>query len=362
MANKTITPFGATHPGTLIKDELEFRKDITQKDLAVLLGVLPSFLNEIIHGKRPVTADLAILLEKTLEIPADYWMKFQSQYEIDSAKIKEKNIEKIQLIETWNVIKQYVPIQYFNKKGYLTNDLATNISNINSIYSVESIDGLINKFSERKYAFFKKSEKLLIDEKNMIAWISLVEFEAERKETNTFNFENLPQLKKELRELFYKNKNTLESIDKKLAQYGIKFLLVDKLDKTPIDGYSFWSKNNPAIALTLRHSRIDNLAFTIFHEIGHIALHLKDNKENKFIDLTKMDENAIEKEANLYAQESLIPSQCWEDLITNYSPVSDDTITAFSKKNRINPSIVLGRACYELNFYEVKTTIDKKIH
>lgn len=94
-----IVPFEATHPGILIKDELEARVGIKQKDLAELLGVKPSFLNEIIKGKRPITADLAILLEKALDIPADYWMKFQSQYEIDCARIKEKNIDKIKLIE-----------------------------------------------------------------------------------------------------------------------------------------------------------------------------------------------------------------------------------------------------------------------
>ena len=92
MTAKTLIPFEATHPGTLIKDELEVRDDLTQKDLAILLGVKPSFLNEIVKGKRSITADIAILLEKSLGIPADYWMKFQSQYEIDSAKIKEKNI------------------------------------------------------------------------------------------------------------------------------------------------------------------------------------------------------------------------------------------------------------------------------
>lgn len=362
METNILIPFEATHPGTLIKDELEVRDDITQKDLAVLLGVQPSFLNEIIKGKRPVTADIALLLEKSLEIPADYWMKFQSQYEIDSAKIKQKNIAKIKLIEIWNIINQYVPTKYFSKKGYLTNDLFTNISTIQSIYSVQSIDELLNKFSERKFAFFKKSEKLQIDEKNMIAWTSLVEYEAERKNTNTFNFENLPQLNKDLREILYTNNNTLELVDKKLAQYGIKFLMIDKLEKTPIDGYSFWSKNNPVIALTLRHSRIDNLAFTILHEIGHIALHLKDNKEIKFLDLTTIEENEFENQANFYAQESLIPSDCWNDLLENYVPLNDEIICEFSNKYRINPAIILGRACFEMNYYGIKTNIDKKLH
>ncbi|HYK75862.1 MAG TPA: HigA family addiction module antitoxin [Daejeonella sp.] len=93
------TPFEPTHPGVLIKDELDARGDMKQKDLAELLSVKPSFLNEIIKGKRPITADLAILLEKALDIPADYWMKFQSQYEIDCAKLKEKNIHKMRLME-----------------------------------------------------------------------------------------------------------------------------------------------------------------------------------------------------------------------------------------------------------------------
>ncbi|MCC6688189.1 MAG: HigA family addiction module antidote protein, partial [Saprospiraceae bacterium] len=77
MTTNTIIPFEATHPGTLIRDELEVRDDITQTELATLLGVKPSFLNEIIRGKRPVTADISILLEKALGIPADYWMRFQ---------------------------------------------------------------------------------------------------------------------------------------------------------------------------------------------------------------------------------------------------------------------------------------------
>ena len=196
----------------------------------------------------------------------------------------------------------------------------------------------------------------------MLAWTSLVEYEAERKSTSTFNSENLPQLIKELREIFYNNKNTLVLVDKKLAEYGIKFLMIDKLEKTPIDGYSFWSKNNPVIALTLRHNRIDNLAFTILHEIGHIALHVKNNKESKFLDLTKIEKNKFENEANHYAEENLIPADCWKDLLENYIPLNDKIILEFSNKYRINPAIILGRACFEMDYYSIKTNIDKKLY
>lgn len=356
-----IIPFEATHPGTLIKDELEVRDDIKQKDLAELLGVKASFLNEIIKGKRPITADLAILLEKTLEIPADYWMKFQSQYEIDCARIKDKNINKIKLIELWNIIKEYVPVNYFKKQGYLTENLEENINKIKLIYAITTIDGLVNIFATKKFAFYKKSEKLKIDDKNMIAWNSLAEYEAKNQSINTFNFDNIDSLTQSLNYIFFENNNTLFKVKKVLNQYGIKFSAIEKLEKTPVDGYSFWSENNPAIAVTLRHSRIDNFAFTIMHEIGHIALHLKNNKEQKFLDLTNQEVNHYEIEANDFAQKKLISEKCWDDIIQNYIPLDDNEIEEISKKYNIHPAIILGRACYEMNYYALNTTIDKKL-
>ncbi|MGB0789229.1 MAG: HigA family addiction module antitoxin [Marinirhabdus sp.] len=97
--NKNSIPAQATHPGVLIKDELDAAPNLNQKTLAKQIGVQPSFLNEIIKGKRPIKADIAILLEKALGISATYWMKFQSQYEIDRARVKEKNIKKLELLD-----------------------------------------------------------------------------------------------------------------------------------------------------------------------------------------------------------------------------------------------------------------------
>ncbi len=360
-ATTQITPFEATHPGILIKDELEFREDLNQKDLAEMLSVKPSFLNEVIKGKRPITADLAILLEKTLEIPADYWMKFQSQYEIDCARIKDKNITKIKLIEIWTIIKQYVPVNYFKKQGYLTDNLEDNINKIKLIYAISTIDALVEVFAIKKFAFYKKSEKLQIDDKNMVAWNLLAEYKAKIQIVNSFNFDTIDTLTKELRDIFFENENTLEKVKKVLNQYGIKFVTIEKLEKTPIDGYSFWSVNNPAIAVTLRHSRLDNFAFTVMHEIGHIALHLKSNKEQKFLDLTHNEENQFETESNDFAEKHLIPKDCWNDILVNKNSLTDQKIEKISQKHSIHPAIILGRVSFEMNHYSINTTIEKKL-
>lgn len=360
--NKVLTPVQATHPGVLIKDELDATPNLNQRILAKELDVQPSFLNEIIKGKRPVTADIAILLEKILGISADYWMKFQSQYEIDKARVKQKNIKKVRNIELWSIIKEYVPVQYFKKHKYLNDDIESDIKTIKNIYEVETIDSLVSSFTKDKFAYYRKSDKLKIDEKNMFAWSSLAQYEAKNQKTNTFNFDNLNQLCKNLNNIFYENSGTPERVKAVLNQFGIKMLLIDKLEKTPIDGFSFWSEKNPAIALTLRYNRIDNFAFTIMHEIGHIDLHLRNDKDRKFMDLSrKQNLDKCETEADNYAQQKLISKDIWQDILDNHLPLNDQKIIALGDKHKINPAILLGRVCYEMDYYAMKTTIDKKM-
>ncbi len=90
MNNKSLTPFVATHPGELIRDELKAR-GMTQKQLAAETGIKPSVLSETINGKRPLSLNAALALEKALDIPTDIWMNLQSQYDLDKANIAERD-------------------------------------------------------------------------------------------------------------------------------------------------------------------------------------------------------------------------------------------------------------------------------
>ena len=90
MNKKVLTPFEATHPGELIKDELKERQ-MTQKQLAELTGIKPSVLSETINGKRSVSLTVAMALEKTLGIPADMWLSLQTQYDLDRANIAQRD-------------------------------------------------------------------------------------------------------------------------------------------------------------------------------------------------------------------------------------------------------------------------------
>jgi HTH-type transcriptional regulator/antitoxin HigA len=363
MTTKNIIPYEATHPGTVIMDEIDAR-NISQKELAHELGVLPTFLNEILKGKRAITADFAVLLEKSLGIPADYWMKFQCQYDIDRARLKEKNVRKIELIEIWNIIKDYVPVIQLKKMGYLIGTLEEDIIKVKEIYKVATIDSLVNTVAEhRTLSFYRKSDKLQINSMNVLAWSKIAEYKADKIEAAKFDSAKILQLKNELQLVFFENINVREKTKKTLENYGIKLIYLDKFDKAPIDGISFWSGNNPAIALSVRHKRIDNFAFTILHEIGHIELHLKDDMERYFVDIIgSKDKDTYELQADEYAQKSLISDTQWNELVSFDIPLNDDIIFDFGAKHKINPAIVFGRVCWEMDNYAIKSTIDKTLY
>lgn len=85
MIANNLTPFEPTHPGELIKDELEAR-ELTQSKLAAQIGISPSLLSEVINKKRMVNTELALLLEAALGIEATLFLNLQSAYNMQVAK------------------------------------------------------------------------------------------------------------------------------------------------------------------------------------------------------------------------------------------------------------------------------------
>jgi antitoxin HigA-1 len=73
------------HPGEVLAEELEAR-EILQKDFAELLDLRPSHLNELLKGKRHVSALIALKLEKHLGIDAGFWMRLQVDYDLKIAR------------------------------------------------------------------------------------------------------------------------------------------------------------------------------------------------------------------------------------------------------------------------------------
>ena len=73
------------HPGKVLAEELEARK-ILKKDFALLVGLQPPHLSELIKGKRHVSAKLALQFEKILGIDAGFWLRLQMAHDLAVAR------------------------------------------------------------------------------------------------------------------------------------------------------------------------------------------------------------------------------------------------------------------------------------
>jgi HTH-type transcriptional regulator / antitoxin HigA len=256
-------------------------------------------------------------------------------------------------------------VRAFSKAGVFGSDQAENIDSFKKIYRIQDIHDLPNIVEEESFitlSYYRKSSALQTDRNNLLGWINLVNRMAESERVEAFNQNSFKDLKNTLNNVIRANSDTSDLVRKTLAAYGVKLVYQEKFEKTPIDGYTFWSDKNPAIAMTLRHKRIDNFAFTLFHELGHIFLHLVHDHKARFIDYEPAKDNATnqEEEANDFAKEALIPTEQWKKFL-HHQQHDDDTIITFAAQINIHPAIVLGRLQYERNDYAVQSNIDRKI-
>ncbi|PWB82166.1 MAG: hypothetical protein C3F08_00355 [Candidatus Methylomirabilota bacterium] len=135
---------------------------------------------------------------------------------------------------------------------------------------------------------------------------------------------------------------------------GIALVVEEHLAKTKLDGAAMLSSSGmPVIGLTLRFDRIDNFWFTLIHELVHVWKHLS-NPGDVFLDrlVDKESTEKLEKEANRYARDLLIPRPAWKSASVRQMPTKGG-IVAFAEEIGIHPAIVAGRIQKESGNYAV---------
>ncbi|MEI6148912.1 MAG: HigA family addiction module antitoxin [bacterium] len=75
----------AIHPGEILQKEFLEPLNISQNRLGAELGVSPRRINEIVHGKRSITADTALRLSRFFGNSASFWLGLQMDYDLDIA-------------------------------------------------------------------------------------------------------------------------------------------------------------------------------------------------------------------------------------------------------------------------------------
>lgn len=85
MTDKLYPPI---HPSEILMEDFLEGLGITQNKLAVSIGVPPRRINEIVHGKRAITADTALRLGRFFGVEPQFWLNLQSRYDLEIAEDK----------------------------------------------------------------------------------------------------------------------------------------------------------------------------------------------------------------------------------------------------------------------------------
>lgn len=211
------------------------------------------------------------------------------------------------------------------------------------------------------YAMFRgrraSAKQALLDDFATSAWVGhLTQMARECSVSTVFRASSIDrQFLTSLAKLSAREEGPALALDA-LREIGICVILESGLPGMTVDGASFHVAGAaPVVALTARYDRLDNFWFTLFHEVGHIALHLSDPSEEIFVDAEESsegDDAEAEAEANAFAKDNLIPRDIWLRSEA-YRSGSEASVVALAKQLGIHPAIVAGRIRYERRDFRI---------
>lgn len=357
-------------PGESIKEELE-NLDWKQEDLAYILDISVKHLNEIINNKKSISLELAKLLGKVFNKTPQYWINLDTDYRllINDSKEKEETVNKKVLIS------KYFPLNELFKKGWIerTKDINELEEKLKRFLNKNHLD--YSNLEKELLPNFRKSESY----NGFNPFFAHIWFQKAKNSASTISIPSFNQ--SALEDLYSKihyytvKKDGVSVFLEDLNATGVKFMVLSHLQKTYLDGAAFKHEENPVIAYTCRHNRIDNFWFTIAHEIAHVLRHLDD--QEYFLDDIKaknekysngLEDSLLKKEeeANFLASQKLLENEILDFFEEHQNYITEDKVLEFSKTREIHPSIIVGMLAHNnilsyVNIHRFNDSIRDKI-
>ena len=80
------------HPGEILLEEFLLPYDVSQYELAKVIGVPARRINEIVHGKRSITPDTALRLSRALDISDRFFLNLQNRYDLEMERDRLQDV------------------------------------------------------------------------------------------------------------------------------------------------------------------------------------------------------------------------------------------------------------------------------
>ena len=276
-------------PGEFLKEELDER-GWTQQELADIMDRPPRVISEIIAAKRAITPETAQGLGDALGTGPEYWMNLESQFALSKVRTAGDAVQRRAALHATYPVREMI------KRGWLP-----------QTSSVEVLEQQVCRFfgiaaPNDTPAFLHAAKKSSYEDGTstlQLAWLFRTKQLAEIQVVPKYSEKKLREVLARLRSLMTAPEEA-RHVPKLLTECGVRFVLVETLPGSKIDGACYWlDTNRPVIAMSLRFDRIDNFWFVLRHEIEHVLQ--RHGTDGAFI----LDQDIEGSHANLPSEEKV---------------------------------------------------------
>ncbi|MGE8555009.1 MAG: ImmA/IrrE family metallo-endopeptidase [Chryseobacterium jejuense] len=295
-------------------------------------------LDDLLDGKVYINKKVASILSMVFNNSEEFWINKQQIY--------DKRVEQLDSKEKDDWIKS-LPIKEISEEGFINSKSNNLYKECLNFFGVSNIFDWKVKYIHNSNLSFRKSEGFDSTKSSVISWLRMGELHIKNVKYPKYDREKFEYLlENDIKNLTRKSSPILfiPKLIELCYNCGVKLSIQKAPKNCKVYGVTKFSpEGNPLMILSFRYLSDDQFWFTLFHEAGHIILHEKKllNFEEESIIEYNEKFTQEEEEANLFAEEILIPFQL-KNKLTSLNG-NKKRLIAFSMEANVSPGIVVGQ-------------------
>lgn len=297
--------------GSLLRRYLEYNH-ISQSEFAQRLGISQKHINEIINNKCEISLELMMVISLITDIDINIIVGMEQEKRIYKYLKNKYKTEK----EINNYLKNYHIKELEERNWIIFKDITSPVQNtidLLEFLNIKDFDTL--KKYNKKILYKKKNDA---DEIKISLWLAHCDKKVKEQKVKEYKKENLEKLLNELKTIRLEKLNEKKLINI-FNKYGIFLVIEEALKGSKIRGCTKVKINNPAIYMTKLYKDKASFYFALYHELGHIKSDYNMAKSKVIIN----SEEKIEKRADLFALNNMIPEKTWNLIIDNIEDIEN---------------------------------------
>ena len=327
-------------PGEFLRDELEAR-GWSQVEFAEIIGRPPRLINEILAGKRSISPATAREIGAALGTSAIFWLNLEAAYQLYRAP------EPVPArIAKEAKIRGKFPVREMIRRGWIEGSDSADVleTRLLQFYRIPTLDTTPEfAHAARKTDYEEQPNPV------QTAWLFRVRQIAETLAVTAYSETKLRASLDMLKELRSEPEG-VRHIPRILSEAGVRFVIVEPMPGSKIDGVCFWldTGTKPVIGLSMRFDRIDNLWFVLRHEVEHVLC--GHGKDYPIIDsdlgngASEVGAPPEEIVANKAAGEFCVSAVEMDDFVGRVHMMNWETrVVGFAHRIGVHPGIVAGQ-------------------